>query len=343
MRVRRPEGLWLPLGALALAAAMLLGVTAGAASITPGDILRELAAALPLGVEGPLNERQRAVLLELRLPRVVMGAVVGGLLAIAGAGYQGVFRNPLADPYLLGAAGGAGLGATLVIVFAPALSLGPVRAVPLAAFAGALLGVAAAYLLGSTAGRGGTAGLVLAGVAVSSFLSAVQTLVQQFRIEELQRVFAWILGGLGRGGWDDVVLVAPYAAVGALVLLACGRLLDLLALGDEKAASLGLNPTAVRLLVIAAASLATAAAVSVSGLIGFVGIVVPHLVRRMVGSDYRRVLPMSLLVGGAFLVLVDIAARTVVAPAELPIGVVTAFVGAPFFLVVLRATRHHRG
>ncbi len=278
--------------------------------------------------------------MELRLPRVVMGAVVGALLATAGGAYQGVFRNPLADPYLLGAAAGAGLGATLIMVFGPDLAPDPRALVPLAAFIGALLGVATAYLLGSTAGGGGTAALVLAGVAVSSFLSAAQTLVQQMGVDQLQRIYAWLLGGLGRGGWDDLRLIAPYAVVGLVVLLLCGHLLDMLALGDDKAVSLGLSPAMVRMVVIAAASLATAAAVSVSGLIGFVGIVVPHIVRRLVGSDYRAILPMTVLAGGAFLVLVDIVARTIVSPAELPIGVVTAFLGAPFFILILRTTRH---
>jgi iron complex transport system permease protein len=331
---------WVAGGLVALLAAALLGVSAGAASLSAADIARHLLSLLPFGAQSPLTEREAAVLVELRLPRVVMGALVGALLATAGGAYQGVFRNPLADPYLLGAAAGAGLGATTVIVFGAQFSDSPRALVPVAAFAGALLGVAAAYLLGSTAGGGGTAALVLAGVAVSSFLSAAQTLVQQMGVDELQRIFAWLLGGLGRGGWDDVRLVAPYAVVGLVVLLASGYLLDMLALGDDKAVSLGLNPAAVRIVVISAASLATAAAVSVSGLIGFVGIVVPHVVRRLVGSNYRAILPVTVLLGGAFLVLVDIVARTLIAPAELPIGVVTAFLGAPFFVLILRTTRH---
>ncbi|CAL9438131.1 Hemin transport system permease protein HmuU [Nocardiopsis dassonvillei] len=327
-------------GLAVLAAAVLFGISAGAASLSAGDIVLHLLSLLPLDVESPLTERQAALLVELRLPRVAMGAVVGALLATAGAAYQGVFRNPLADPYLLGAAAGAGLGATAVIVFGAQISAEPRALVPVAAFAGALFGVAAAYLLGATAGGGGTASLVLAGVAVSSFLSAVQTFVQQMGTDQLQRIYAWLLGGLGRGGWDDVRLVAPYAVTGMLVLLVCGHLLDMLALGDDKAVSLGLDPAVVRIVVISAASLATAAAVSVSGLIGFVGIVVPHIVRRLVGSSYRAILPVSMIVGAAFLVAVDIVARTVVAPAELPIGVVTAFLGAPFFVLILRTTRN---
>lgn len=332
---------WLLGGVVVLCTAALFGISAGAASLTAADILQHFLGFLPFGgVESPLTERQEALLMELRLPRVVMGAIVGALLATAGGAYQGVFRNPLADPFLLGAAAGAGLGATMVMVFGTDLTTDPRALVPVAAFVGALLGVAAAYALGSTAGGGGTAALVLAGVAVSSFLSAAQTLVQQMGVDQLQRIYAWLLGGLGRGGWDDVRLIAPYAVVGLAVLLLSGYLLDMLALGDDKAVSLGLNPAAVRLVVIAAASLATAAAVSVSGLIGFVGIVVPHIVRRLVGSNYRAILPVTVLAGGSFLVTVDIVARTIVAPAELPIGVVTAFLGAPFFVLILRTTRH---
>ena len=334
-----PTG-WLVGGFATLTVAALFGVSAGAADISSADIVRHLLSLLPLDIDSPLTERQEALLVKLRLPRVVMGAVVGALLATAGGAYQGVFRNPLADPFLLGAAAGAGLGATMVIVFGTQFSDSPRALVPLAAFVGALSGVAAAYLLGATAGGGGTASLVLAGVAVSSFLSAVQTLVQQIGVDQLQRIFSWLLGGIGRGGWDDVRLVWPYAVVALAVLLACGYLLDMLALGDDKAVSLGLNPAVVRIVVIGAASLATAAAVSVSGLIGFVGIVVPHIVRRLVGSDYRAILPVTVLFGAAFMVLVDIVARTLVAPAELPIGVVTAFLGAPFFVLILRTTRH---
>jgi len=331
--------LWLGVGLVALCSAMVLGISAGAASLTPAEIVREFLSRIPfLDVESTLNDRQRAVLDQLRVPRVVLGALVGGLLASAGAAYQGVFRNPLADPYLLGAASGAGLGATLVIVGGGFLPSGP-QLIPVAAFLGALVGVMSAYLLGRTAGGGGTASLLLAGVAVSSFLTATQTFIQQARIDELRRVYAWMLGGLGYSGWEGLGLVVPYAAVAIAVLLGSGFLLDLLALGDEKAVSLGVRPGLVRIVVIFAASLATASAVAVSGLIGFVGLVVPHIVRRLAGPGYRRILPVSLLFGGAFLVVADIAARTLLAPAELRLGVVTACVGAPFFVLVLRATR----
>jgi iron complex transport system permease protein len=321
-----------------LAAALLIGLLSGAADLAPGGVVRALLDRLPfVRLDSGLSPVEQNVLFELRLPRVLLGALVGGLLALAGAGYQGVFRNPLADPYLLGAGAGAGLGATLVIVYAP---VDPTVAVPLAAFSGALTGVAMAYALGHTSGRaGGSATLVLAGVAVASFLTAVQTFVQQSKVEELQRIYAWILGGLAAADWHTLTMIAPYSLVSTVVLLSHGRLLDVLSVGDDEAAALGLTATRVRLIVLAAASLATASAVAVSGLIGFVGVIVPHVVRRLAGGSYRVVLPLSLLGGAVFLVLADVVARTALAPAELPLGVVTAFVGAPFFIGVLRATR----
>ncbi|WP_141704365.1 FecCD family ABC transporter permease [Planobispora rosea] len=317
---------------------MAAGVLVGAAGIEPAKVMLQLLDWLPLvSADSGLTPVEQGVLMELRLPRVLLGAVVGGLLAVAGASYQGVFRNPLADPYLLGAAAGAGLTTTVVVVFLKGDNESMV--VPAAAFAGAVGGVLLAYALGNVAGRGGgTTTLVLAGVAVTSFLTAVQTFVQQLGIEELQRIYAWILGTVD-GGWERITLVIPYAAVSVAALLLHGRLLDVLSVGDDEAVSLGLNAARVRLVVLLAASLATAAAVAVSGLIGFVGIVVPHAVRRLAGGSYRIVLPLSLLGGAAFLVLADVLARTVLAPAELPIGVVTAFVGAPFFVAVLRLTK----
>ncbi|GAA3145928.1 hypothetical protein GCM10010466_41190 [Planomonospora alba] len=332
----RPGPLLLALGALL--AALTVGLLAGAAGIAPRQAVLQLIDWLPLlTADAGLTPVEQSLLLELRLPRVLLAAAVGGLLAIAGAAYQGVFRNPLADPYLLGAAAGAGLTTTAAIVFLAGDDVSLV--IPAAAFAGAVGGVLLAYTLGNVAGRGGgTATLVLAGVAVSSFLTAGQTFVQQLGVDELERIYAWMLGDVG-GGWEKLALAAPYAAVSVGVLLLHGRVLDVLSVGDDEATGLGLNAARARLAVLLAASLATAAAVAVSGLIGFVGIVVPHVVRRLAGGSYRVVLPLSLLGGAAFLVLADVIARTVLAPAELPIGVVTAFVGAPFFVAVLRMTR----
>jgi len=339
----RPPGLRAGLllaGCACLAGAALLAVLVGPVRLDPAGVLAELAGRLPLvEVHGGLPDRDAAILWQLRLPRVVLGALVGAMLALAGAAYQGVFRNPLADPYLLGAAGGAGLGATLAIAYGPDTSSWPVGLLPLAAFTGAVAGVAAAYALGRSGGGRTTTTLVLAGVAVASFLTAIQTFVQQREDDTLREVYGWILGRLSTAGWKEVVLILPYTLLSAAVIVACRRLLDVLAVGDDEAASLGVRAARVRLVVVAAATLGTAAAVAVSGLIGFVGIIVPHTVRLVAGSSYRLVVPLCLLLGAAFMILADLVARTVMAPGELPIGVVTAFFGAPFFAVVLRATR----
>jgi iron complex transport system permease protein len=284
-------------------------------------------------LSGGLTPLDEAVLWELRAPRVALGALVGGTLAIAGGAYQAVFRNPLADPYLLGAAAGAGLGATAAIVHGGSFP------VPPAAFAGATVAVGGAYLLGRSAGGRETATLILAGVAMAAFLTALQTLLLQSNSDNVRAVYTWLLGRLSAAGWSDVLLVLPYAVVSAAVVIAHRRVLDVLRVGDEEAQALGVAVGRVRLLVVGAATLGTAAAVAVSGLIGFVGIVVPHAVRLLASSSYRAVLPLSVLFGASFLVVADLVARTLVAPAELPIGVVTACVGAPFFVLVLRTTR----
>src|SRR3954451_21943866 len=337
-RRRRRPGLVFAGAGAALLAALLAGVWVGALPLPPGGVVVTLLDRLPgVHLSGGLSATQEAVLLQLRLPLVVLAALVCAGLAISGGASQGVFRNPLADPYLLGAAAGAGLGATLVIAYSPTETLGPFGIVPLAAFVGALVGVGCALALGTAAGGSHSATLLLAGVAVAAFLAAGQTLVQQQNTDDLREVYGWLLGQLGRTQWSDVVLVLPYLAVACTVLLVCARALDVLAVGDDEASSLGVHPGRLRLLVVLAASLATASAVAVSGLIGFVGLVVPHIVRRLIGGSHARVLPMSLLVGGSFLVLADLVARVVVAPAELPIGVVTAFVGAPFFAGLLWA------
>ncbi len=325
---------WLALGGLALLAALLAGLAVGPAGIPPGALFGDLLARLSFGaVEGRLSSLQSAVLWELRAPRVVLGALVGASLATAGGAYQAVFRNPLADPYLLGAAAGAGLGATIAIVYAGAVPL------PLAAFAGATAAATGAYLLGRSVGGRETTTLVLAGVAMAAFLTALQTLLLQSDTDNVRAVYTWLLGRLSTSGWGDVLLLAPYAALSIAVILMHRRVLDVLRVGDDEATALGVPVERVRLVVIAAATLGTAAAVSVSGLIGFVGIVVPHAVRLLAGTSYRVVLPLSVLFGAAFMVVADVAARTALAPAELPIGVVTACIGAPFFVLVLRATR----
>ena len=330
---RRRIGLGVGVALVLLAAG--LGLSMGAAEIPPSALFRELVDRLPLvTMDSGLSEREQAIIWQLRMPRVVLGALVGATLAAAGGAYQGVFRNPLADPYLLGVAAGAGLGATAAIIGSGSASFGLVAP---AAFLGGLLAAALAWTFSRTGGGRGPVTLILAGVAVAAFLTAIQTYLQQSSGEVLREVYAWILGSLSQASWLEVVVVVPYVALAAAVLLVARRALDVMAVGDEEAATLGLRPQRTRAAVVVAATLGTAAVVSVSGLIGFVGIVVPHTLRLLTGASYRTILPLALLGGAAFLMLADVIARVAVSPGELPIGVVTAFVGAPFFAVVLRS------
>ncbi|MBW8804377.1 MAG: iron ABC transporter permease [Catenulisporales bacterium] len=322
--------------------AVLIASFGGAADLPLAGTAAALLDELPfVHITTGLTPVQRGVLDQIRLPRVVLATLVGALLAQAGAAYQGVFRNPLSDSGTIGASAGAGMAATLVIVYGGGAehSVAGIGAVPLAAFVGGLAGVLTSYILGTLVGRGGTASLILAGVAVSSFVGSVQAFVMQSSTADVKQVYTWLFGSFTAADWGLVRLALPYAAISVLIVTLHARHLDVLALGDDEAATLGLNPVRTRLIVLAAASLATATAVAVSGIIGFVGLVVPHVVRRVAGPGHRLLLPLSLLVGGAFLVLADLLARTVLAPAELPIGVVTSFVGAPFFILILRATR----
>jgi iron complex transport system permease protein len=328
---------WALAGVAALVGSLLVGLAVGPVPVGVGAIVSDVASRVPeLQLGHRLDSLDAAVLWQLRAPRVALGAIVGATLATAGAGYQAVFRNPLADPYLLGVAAGAGLGATIAIAYGPP---GSGALVTGAAFIGAVVAVGAAYSLGRSLRGRDPSTLILAGVAVAAFLTAAQTFVLQQHSQSVQAVYSWLLGRLDISGWGDVTLVLPYAAVSVVVLFAHRRVLDVLRLGDEEAAGLGVNVARVRLIVVIASTLGTAAVVAVSGLIGFVGVVLPHAVRLLVGASYRIIVPLAAAFGASFLILADIVARTALAPEEVPIGVVTACIGAPCFALVLRATR----
>jgi len=331
---------WLPVGVVALVAAALAGLMIGPAGPPSWRVPLALLDHFPLiDVESGVSTAEWNIVWRIRAPRVALGIIVGAMLSVAGAAYQGVFRNPLVDPYQLGAAAGAGLGATLVYtglrdvteswVFDPA---------PVVAFVFAVATVFVTYVVGAAfGGHGSSVRLVLAGVAVVSFVTAVQTFILQRNVEVVREVYSWILGRLSTANWGDVVMVLPYVTISMVVLLLHRRHLDLFRVGEDEAATLGAPVARVRLIVVIAATLGTAAVVSVSGLIGFVGIVVPHMIRLLAGASYRRLLPLSIVLGGAFLVLADIPGRVLTDPAETPIGVVTAFFGAPFFVFILRS------
>ena len=345
MSVRDTRQWWIPAAVVALACSLLLGLMIGPAGPTWWRVPLELLNRLPLlSVDSGLTTTDWSIVWQIRAPRVVLAAIVGSTLSIAGASYQGVFRNPLVDPYLLGVAAGAGLGATIVItVNRSGTSSWIIDPLPMIAFGGGLIAVLVTYLLGTTSkGERSSISLVLAGVAVTSLATAAQTFLLQRNSDVVRQVYSWILGRLSSATWSDVRLVLPYVVFSTVVLLLHRRLLDVLRVGDEEAAALGVNVSRVRLAVVIAATLGTASVVAVSGLIGFVGIIVPHAVRLVVGTSYRLVLPISLLFGAAFLILADIPGRVLDNPAETPIGVVTAFLGAPFFLLILRTRKNER-
>lgn len=300
---------------------------------------------LPLvSIDSGVTPREWTIIWDIRMPRVVLAALVGSMLSLSGASYQGVFRNPLVDPYLLGVAAGAGLGATLVFTLnRTGSSTWIIDPLPLSAFAGGLLAVLVTYVVGTAfGGQKSASTLVLAGVAVTALATAVQTFVLQRHTDVVRQVYSWILGRLSSATWGDVRLVLPYVVVSSVVLFLHRRLLDIMRVGDDEATALGASVNRVRIVVVIAATLGTSAVVAVSGLIGFVGIIVPHAVRLLAGASYRVIVPLSLLMGASFLIIADIPGRVLQNPSETPIGVVTAFLGAPFFLLLLRTRQGTR-
>ncbi len=336
----RLELRWVITGVIVLLAAAVAGLTIGQSSIAAVDALKEVADRLPLvSVDSGLTDIQKNIVWEVRVPRVLLGGMVGASLAVAGGGYQAVFRNPLADPFLLGAAAGAGVGATVAIAYGIGDGVGGLDPVPMLAFIGAMFAVLLSWVVGSAAQQRSAASLLLAGVAVASFLTAVQTFILQRNAEVIRQVYTWLLGRLTTATWDEVRLIAPYFIVSSVIVIGLRRVLDVMRVGDAEATSLGIRPGVVRGVVVVAASLGTAAAVAVSGLIAFVGLIGPHTIRLLVGASNRVVLPLALLFGAAFLIGADVVARNAVDQGEVPIGVITAFCGAPFFLMVLRTSR----
>jgi iron complex transport system permease protein len=342
---RRPRrrGLLLLAGAAAVVLVALLGMAWGSLSISPATIAAMFWRRVAGDVSAaPWPATWETVIFDIRLPRVLLAALVGAALAQAGAVYQGVFRNPLADPYLIGVSAGAGLGATAAIALRLPVSWGGLSAVSLLAFVGALAATALVYFLSRIGGRAATVTLVLAGVAVGAFLSSVTTFLMFHAQDAFRTVHAlgWMMGSFALSSWVKVHLMAPVLVVGGGLLWAYAHRLNVLQLDDEQAQQLGMPVERTRLALIVVATLVTSTAVSVCGVVGFVGLIVPHAVRLVWGPDHRFLLPMGALCGAIFMVLADGAARALISPAELPVGVVTAFCGAPFFLYLLRQRRH---
>ena len=314
-------------------------VATGAMPIPPRDVLAIFGQRLGLDV-GAVDATHVTVVETLRLPRTLLSALVGAALAVSGAVLQGVFRNPLVDPGLIGVSAGSALGAALSIVLGTVLVPAPLRAaaLPVAAFAGGLLATLAVYRLGRRHGRTSVSAMLLAGIAINALVGAGIALLSFLSNDaQLRQVTFWSFGGLGGASWPVVAIAAPCILLPLLLLTRLARPLDMLLLGESEAAHLGVRVERIKLVAIACSALAVGASVAAAGLIGFVGLVAPHLLRLALGPQHRLLVPASALLGAALLLSADIVSRVVVRPAELPIGIVTAFLGAPVFLWLLRS------
>ena len=318
---------------LILGTMLILSLAIGSVFIPPAELWRVIRGS-------STSDTFQTILWNIRLPRTVLIAFVGAALAGSGAAYQGLFRNPLADPYLIGVASGAGLGAIIAMsVRWPYTAFG-LLAVPLAAFLASLLTVYLVYLFAHIGRTVPTTNLILAGVAISSFTTSITTFLMLRSTGEVRRAIGWLLGGVSLVGWDVTLALIPYLLVGMTMLVMTGHSLNVLQFGDDQATQLGLNVRRAKVIIIVAASLVTAAAVSFAGIIGFVGLIVPHVMRIFWGVDYRRLIPLSIISGASVLLIADVLARILLAPEELPVGIVTALAGAPFFLWVLRGAKN---
>ncbi len=322
--------------ALGLCLAGLLALSVGKAPLSPGLPYDLLLSRFGFATPAPATSSAETILLQIRLPRIVLAGLVGAALAVAGATYQGVFRNPLADPYLLGVASGASLGAVLAFILPIPRDLLRIGAVQSFAFLGAIVAVVAVYLLARVGGSVPTTTLLLAGIAISAAASAATAYLMYIRGDQLLVIYSWLLGGFNVASWQEVRLITPVVLLSTVIMVIGGRVMNTLQVGEEQAAALGVPVEPAKVLLIGAATLATAAAVSAGGLIGFVGLVVPHITRLLIGPDFRRLVPTAALLGAAFLITADTGARAAAGPSEIPVGVITAAVGAPFFLLLLR-------
>ena len=311
---------------------IVLSLGVGAVSLPP----RRVFDALLQPSDPRVKPTDISIVRDLRLARVLLAALIGAGLAAAGAAFQGLFRNPLADPYVVGASGGAALGASVAIVVGLTWRFAGFGPVPLAAFAGSLLAVFLVYFIAEVGGKASAITLLLAGAALSTLLSAITSLLMLVRDSTLHEVFAWTMGGLSGRSWPHLWSSGPYLLVGLGALWLLARPLDALACGEETAESLGLPLAQARGALVAAASLTTAAAVASGGIIGFVGLVAPHAARLLFGAAHHRLIPASALLGALLLVLADDLARTILAPIELPVGIVTSLLGGTFFLYLLK-------
>lgn len=327
---------------VALVLIALYALTQGAADIPFEVVVRMLVDRLPFvdidtGVQASSWDQ---IVFDIRLPRVLAAGFVGAALAVSGSAYQGCFRNPLADPYLLGVAAGAGLAVALAYVSPIPVSSTGFVSLPLFAFAGGMGTVLVVYLTARTSAALDNGSLILAGVALSAVWGGITSFVIINSEDSIsQPILTFLFGGFNTVSWQKLLLGAPYMVIGITVVALHARALNVLQLDEEQASHLGINVLRTKLILLAAGSLAAATAVAVAGVIGFLGLIVPHLARLIFGTDYRRTLPVTILGGAALLIAVDLVARTVIQPQEIPVGVLTAILGGPFFILLLRGRR----
>ncbi len=320
-----------------LIAAIALATSVGSVHIPLSTTFRILIDKLPfVDITQNWPSAVATIVLDIRLPRVILAGLVGAALATAGATYQGLFRNPLADPYLIGVAQGASLGAVTGFLLPVSWNIAGFGLIPLLAFIGALLATVAVYLLARTGKTLPVTTLILAGVALSALLGSIVSYLIISSGDKMHSIIFWLMGSFALSQWSEIKIVLPYVAAGTAVIIIFARLLNVMQLDEEQAQQLGVNVERFKLMLLAAATLVTAASVSFVGTIGFVGIIIPHAVRLIWGADHRMLLPLAVLTGAIFMIITDLIARTVLAPSEIPIGVITAICGAPFFLYLLR-------
>lgn len=323
--------------------ATLVAISIGAAQIPLNLVGKVFLNRLPLltrfARRTDFSSTYETIIFEVRLPRVILSAIVGAALATAGVIFQGLFKNPMADPYIIGVSSGAALGATLAIVLQTGMGLLGFYAIPFMAFLGAMVTTLIVYRLAKVGGRIPISSLLLSGIAVGSFLTAIISFIMASVGKDLYSVIFWLMGGFSARNWSHVKMALPFFLLGLPLALAFARDLNIMLLGEEKAQHLGIEVEQVKKILLVSASLMAAAAVSVSGLIGFVGLMTPHIVRLIVGPDHKLLLPCSALGGAIFLIVADTIARVLLAPTEIPVGVITAFFGAPFFIYLLRMKR----
>jgi iron complex transport system permease protein len=330
-------------GLLLLAVLVFLISTLGVAEISFAKSLRIILDKTPVirmfvsdaGISNP----QKIIVLQIRLPRILLSALVGMGLAVSGVVFQGIFRNPMADPFVLGISSGAALGATLAIILGLQATLLGTGAVSVAAFTGAIATTFTVYGISGFGRKSSTTTLLLAGIALSFFLSSVMSLLMSLNRDQLESIMFWTMGSFTAASWTKVVVCAPVILLGAVFLSLFSRDLNVIVTGEETAKTLGINVQKTKIVLLTAASIVAASAVSVSGIIGFVGLIIPHTVRLVLGPDHKQLFPFSMLAGAVFMILADTLARMLIPPMEIPVGIITSLFGAPFFIYLLRKRR----